>query len=307
MVETLAYRVSAMADFTLFEKFLMESKLRVKFDEPLYKYTTFLIGGPAKYFIMVENPEQLIQVIDACHQCQIDYYILGGGSNLLISDAGVYGAVINLSNFSQVYFDGNLVIAGANYSLPKLVNQCVEKGLSGLEPLAGIPGTVGGAVVMNAGGNYGTISEVVSFVYLIDNKEIIQMQKDELEFSYRDSNLKDKMVISVGFKLNPYDKDMLKVKYHNILREKRRTQPLDKSSAGCVFKNPPDNSAGRMIDKCGLKGYRIGDAVVSQKHANFIVNEGKASSNDVLRLIDVIREKVFKFFKTFLELEIRVW
>jgi UDP-N-acetylmuramate dehydrogenase len=307
MVEALLYKAGAVSNFALFEKFLKENKIKVRFDEPLYKYTTFSIGGPAKYFILVENPEQLIQVIDACNNCQIDYYILGGGSNLLISDKGVYAAVIHLSNFSQVYFDGNLVIVGANYSLPRLVKQCVQRGLGGLEPLAGIPGTVGGAVVMNAGGNYGTIGDVVSFVYVIDNTEIIQMERHDIEFSYRDSNLKDKMVISAGFRLNPCDKEILEINYQNIIREKRKSQPLDKSSAGCVFKNPPDNSAGRMIDRCGLKGYRIGDAVVSEKHANFIVNEGRASSNDVLRLIDVIREKVFKFFKTFLELEIRVW
>ncbi len=283
-----------------------------KTSEPLAPYTWYAIGGPAEYFVTPENPEQLGEVIRRCQDNGLDIHILGFGSNLLIEDAGVKGAVIKLDGeqFTNVEFaeQQGQVTAWAGANLSKLVLDCVRRGLSGLEPLTGIPGSVGGAVKMNAGGNFGDIGAVIESVTLMDNEgRVYEKVKPELVFDYRSTNITARCILNAKMELVPNDPDHMLKTIKEIWIYKKNSQPLSARNAGCVFKNPRGMSAGALIDRSGLKGLTIGGAQVSEKHANFIVTEDGCTAGDVKRLIDAVRERVQEKFDIELELEIEIW
>jgi UDP-N-acetylmuramate dehydrogenase len=282
----------------------------VETDYPLAKRTWYGLGGAADYFIAPKTVKQLKEVVRRCTNNNIRIYVMGFGSNLLISDEGLRGAVIKLEaeQFSQIEFDGDEVIAWAGAELSKLVLTCVEKGLSGIEALTGIPGSVGGAVKMNAGGNFGDFGSTVETVTLMDSDgNVFEKSKPELVFDYRRTNITAKFILSARLKLNESDSEQIMRTVKEIWIYKKNNQPLNTKNSGCIFRNPQGGSAGALIDRAGLKGLRIGGAIVSEKHANFIIAEKECTSNDVMRLIEAIKEKVKEQFDVELELEVEIW
>jgi UDP-N-acetylmuramate dehydrogenase len=282
----------------------------VETNYPLAKHTWYGLGGPADYFIRPKTVKQLKDVVRRCNENKIPIYVLGFGSNLLISDEGLRAAVIKLEAdaFAQTKFDGQKVTAGAGAELSKLVLTCVQKGLSGIEGLTGIPGSIGGAVRMNAGGNFGDIGSAVEFVTVMDiNGNIFEKKKPELVFDYRSVNITAKFIISAYMELNPSDPEQIMRTVKEMWIYKKNSQPLDTRNCGCIFKNPKGASAGSLIDRAGLKGLRIGGAVVSEKHANFIIAGKDCTGRDIMELIDTVKQKVKEQFDTDLELEIEIW
>jgi UDP-N-acetylmuramate dehydrogenase len=282
----------------------------VKTDYPLAKRTWYGLGGAADYFIRPKNIKQLKDVVRRCGKNNVPIYVMGFGSNLLISDQGLRGAVIKLEaeQFSQIEFDGEQVTAWAGAELSKLVLTCVEKGLSGVEALTGIPGSVGGAVKMNAGGSFGDFGSAVESVTLMDiDGNVFQKSKPELVFDYRRTNITAKFILSARLKLNESDSEQIMRTVKEIWIYKKNNQPLNTKNSGCIFKNPQSGSAGALIDRAGLKGLKIGGAVVSEKHANFIIAEKGCTSSDVIKLIETIKQKIKEQFDTELELEVEIW
>jgi UDP-N-acetylmuramate dehydrogenase len=282
----------------------------VETKHPLAKETWYGLGGPADYFIRPQNTEQLAHIVKRCNENRLPIYVLGYGSNLLVSDEGVRGAVIQLKNdgFSQISFVKEQVIAGAGVELSKLLLTCAKKGLSGLEPLTGIPGSIGGAVRMNSGGTFGDIGTVVESVTLMDkNGKISEKNKPELQFDYRQTNIAAKFILEAKINMAAGDPEQITKTIKENWVYKKNNQPLNTTNAGCIFKNPRGMSAGAMIDRAGLKGTQIGGAIVSEKHANFFIAQKGCTSQDILKLIDVVKEKVLKQFNVELELEIEIW
>jgi UDP-N-acetylmuramate dehydrogenase len=275
------------------------------------RHTTFRIGGPAKIFYEPEQVDELSETLRRFAEQGERVYILGAGSNLLVRDEGVAGAVIALrkgAGFRDVKIEGCCVTAGAGVPLARLVKMASEAGLSGLEALVGIPGTVGGAARMNAGGRHGNIGPMVqSALVMKPDGAVERMPREKLVFGYRTSNLKETIVLELELSLKEDQREAVVERTRAIYEEKKKSQPLFEPSAGCVFKNPPGQSAGALIDKAGLKGTAVGGAVVSEKHANFIVNRGGATASDVLKLIEIVRERVRNQFNTALELEVEIW
>ena len=282
----------------------------VETDYSLAKETWYGLGGPADYFIRPKTVKQLKEVVRCCSENKIPIYVMGLGSNLLISDKGLRAAVIKLKadEFEQIHFDGEQLTAWAGVELSKLVLTCVQKGLSGIEALTGIPGSVGGAVKMNAGGNFGDIGAVVEAVSLMDaDGNVFEKSKPELMFDYRRTNITAKFVLNARMKLNTAAPEQIMRTVKEIWIYKKNNQPLNTINSGCIFKNPRGVSAGALIDRAGLKGLQIGGAVVSEKHANFIIAKKGCQSRDVMRLIDAIKERVKEQFDVELELEIEIW
>ncbi len=282
----------------------------VETDYPLAKQSWYGLGGPADYFIRPETVEQLKEVVQRCNENKVRIYVLGFGSNLLIGDKGLRGAVVKLEaeEFAGTQFDGEQVTAWAGAELSKLVLTCVEKGLSGIEALTGIPGSVGGAVKMNAGGNFGDIGAAVETVTLMDRGgDIFEESKPELIFDYRQTNITAKFVLNAQLKLAESDPEQIMRTVKEMWIYKKNNQPLNTRNCGCIFKNPRGVSAGALIDRAGLKGLQIEGAAVSEKHANFIIAEKGCKSRDVMRLIDAIKERVKEHFDIELELEIEIW
>jgi UDP-N-acetylmuramate dehydrogenase len=283
----------------------------VETDYPLAKHTWYRLGGPADYFIQPQSVEQLQQVVERCSENNIRMYVMGFGSNLLISDEGVRGAVVKLQgkHFAQTQFDAEQLTAGATADVRKLVRTCVEKGFSGLEALTGIPSSVGGAIRMNAGGRFGDIGTVVESVTLMDKQgKVFEKSKPELAFDYRTTNITAKFILAAKLQLSEADPQEVLRRVKEIWIYKENNQPpLNTKSAGCIFKNPRGVSAGALIDRAGLKGLQVGGAVVSEKHANFILAQESCTSRDVTRLIEAIRQRVKEKFDIELELEIEIW
>ncbi|MGC9454348.1 MAG: UDP-N-acetylmuramate dehydrogenase [Phycisphaerae bacterium] len=282
----------------------------VKRDEPLARHTWFGVGGPATYFIEPRTIDELSEVARRCRENEIPMYTLGAGSNLLIDDAGVKGAVIRLQQgeFAETEIDSTTVRARCGAEMGRLVLRCVREGLAGLEGLTGIPGTVGGCVRMNAGGAFGDIGNAVESVdVMTESGEVFTRHRGELAFAYRSTNITARFILGAEFSLSSDDPHRILRQVKQIWMYKKNTQPLAQRNAGCVFKNPRGLSAGALIDRAGLKGKRVGGAVISEKHANFIVTEPGATASDVLKLINVVRETVYKTSEVYLELEIEVW
>jgi UDP-N-acetylmuramate dehydrogenase len=284
----------------------------VESDYPLAKSTWYGLGGPADYFVRPRTLDELKQVVERCNENHIPMFLMGLGSNLLIGDDGLRGAVIKLEKdqFTEIEFhkDNTGLTAWAGAELSKLVLTCVEKELSGLEPLTGIPGSLGGAIKMNAGGNFGDIGGVVESVTLMDNQgSVFEMSKPELVFDYRKTNITAQFILNAKLSLTGGNSEQIMRTVKEIWIYKKNSQPLNSKNAGCIFKNPRGQSAGALIDRAGLKGLQIGGATVSDKHANFIIAGKDCKSRDVMRLIDAIRQRVKEQFETELELEIEIW
>lgn len=279
-------------------------------DEPLAPLTWLKVGGPAQYFLTPRSREELSQILATCHASQIPVRVLGSGSNLLVRDEGVPGAVIRLSEpaFTGVTVEGTTCTAGAGALLSHVISESVRAGLAGFETLAGIPGTIGGAVFGNAGGRHGEIANLVTSVTAMDfqGREVVRTG-DELNFSYRSSDFTDLVILSVTFTLQVGQPDDITDRLRKIWITKKASQPLSSQSVGCIFKNPRGSSAGELIEKAGMKGTRVGGAEVSDRHANFIVATDGATSDDVLRLMDLVKSKVSGQFGVHLEPEVKIW
>jgi UDP-N-acetylmuramate dehydrogenase len=253
---------------------------------------------------------QLAHMLQRVRQEEVPSRVLGGGANVLIRDDGVNGLVIRLNEpaFREIRCDGDRVTAAGGVDLMKLSLYCSRRGLAGLEFLAGIPGTVGGAIRMNAGGRFGQMSDVVQSVRLMTPEGVLETRAAaDIGFSYRRSEIGPRVVMSADLQLRVDDPKQVMARFHEIWNFKKSTQPLGENSAGCIFKNPTGQSAGKLIDQAGLKGATEGGAAVSVEHANFIITRQGATANDVLRLVDRIKARVRAEFGVELELEIDVW
>ena len=272
----------------------------------LKDYNTYKIGGKAKYIVKPYDISNLIKLIQYLRDNEIKYLILGKGSNVILPDSDFDGVLILLNNLNNLEINGDMVSASSGISLNTFINKLVSHGLGGLESLCGIPGTIGGAIVQNAGCYGQSIGDRLENVTYLEDGNIYTIKKEECEFGYRMSIFKKdkkKIILSATFKLEYKEEEILK----EIIKENQKTriqkQPLEYPNAGSVFKNPPGMSAGKLIDDLGLKGYNINDAYISEKHANFIINKGNASSKDIIGLIDYIKDKVREKYDIDLELE----
>ncbi|MEO0216081.1 MAG: UDP-N-acetylmuramate dehydrogenase [candidate division WOR-3 bacterium] len=282
--------------------------IRALTNEPLKKHTSFRIGGRARYFIDVYKQQGLLALLAVIKKRRLKYFILGAGTNVLFSDSGFNGVVIRLKgDFKIIENKGEIFSVGAGVLLKDLLKKAAELGYGGAEFLAGIPGTLGGAIKGNAGAFGGSISEIVKGVFILDrNLKVRYLSKEELDFGYRHSRIDDKTVIlSAELKFSKKKKDKIKSRMEAYLKMRWEKQP-DGYSAGSFFKNPLPMSAGALIDECGLKGTRMGDAVVSEKHANFILNLGRAKAADVIRLVNFIKKTVKKKKGVELQPEVRI-
>ena len=277
---------------------------------PLGSMTTFGIGGSAEYFLRPRTEDELRCVIARCEKKKLDLRAIGRGSNILVRDEGVQGAVVQLDpeGFGRMGVEEDLLRAGAATPLPKLVAEAARRGLSGVECLVGIPGTVGGAVRMNAGGTHGDIGQTVERIMVMDSHgEIFYRERDDLAFGYRTSNVSARFVLEVEFRLMSDSVKAIGNRVKTIWIAKKNSQPLSAATAGCVFKNPRGLAAGALIDQAGLKGAAVGGATVSRKHANYIVVKEGAKAADVLALVEQVRKAVKERFDVYLEMEIEVW
>lgn len=273
----------------------------------LKKYNTYRIDILAKYMVFPKNAKELMKLINFARTNNIKYMILGNGSNVIFNTTYYDGIIIKLDNFNNMTIKGNKVYAEAGCSLIKLAISTINAGLSGLEFACGIPGTVGASISMNAGAyNLDISNSLESISVLTPQNKIITLNKKNLEFSYRDSFLKrnpDYVVLSANFLLKEGNREEMLLQMEERKKRRKDTQPLEYPSAGSVFRNPPSMYAGELIEKCNLKGYCIGDATVSTKHANFIVNKGNATGKDIVSLINKIKEEVKNKYKIELILE----
>lgn len=279
-------------------------------DEPLAPHTWYKIGGPARYYVRPRSLEELQEASRRCVEAELPIYVLGLGANLLVGDQGVDGAVFRLDqdHWRRVRFDKNLVEVAAGADIQKLVLRTCRQGLAGIECLAGIPGTIGGGIRMNAGGKFGDLGAVVNSVQVMDTAgTVFERLKDDLVFDYRSTNIAAKFILGATLELEEEDPERIMRRTKEIWMYKRNSQPLNTKNAGCVFKNPRGLSAGALIDQAGLKGFRVGGAEVSTKHANFIVAHPGCSADDVLKLIKLIREKVQERHEIDLESELQIW
>ncbi len=281
----------------------------VLYDEPMSRHTSYRIGGPADVMVCPRTVRGIQTALRVARKCGAPVFILGGGSNLLVRDGGLRGLVLNLyGSLKEIRAEGEAVTAGAGAKVTALVNFCARRGLAGLEPMAGVPGSVGGAVKGNAGAFGATISDHLAAVRVLElTGEERVLNREALRFAYRQSSLTEgEVLVSATFRLRRADAAALQQKVAQILAERKAKQPVEWRSAGSVFKNPPGEFAGRLIEGAGLKGTRVGDAMISPKHGNFFLNLGRATAKDVLALIALAQERVRERTGVSLELEVRV-
>lgn len=281
-----------------------------KIDEPLAPLTWLKVGGNAELFIEPRSIDELIAVVKAVDEEELPVRVLGGGSNVLVRDQGFAGVVIRLDQdlFSQVTVEGTTVTAGGGAALSNTISIAVGAGLAGLENLVGIPGTIGGAIRGNSGGRHGDIGQYVKSVDVLTAKgERFTRTGDELTFDYRTSSVNELVILSATLELTENDPDEISKKMRQIWIVKKAAQPFSFQSAGCIFKNPRGLSAGALIEQAGLKGTKVGNAEVSDRHANFIVTHEEATAENVIHLIDVIKARVHEVHGVELETEIQIW
>jgi UDP-N-acetylmuramate dehydrogenase len=277
-------------------------------DEAMAKHTSYRIGGPANAYITPRDKDDLSQILQFANQHGIATYFVGSGSNLLVADEGIDGLVITLGkSLKRLEITGATVFAESGVMLGKMVKECISRNLSGVESMIGVPGTLGGALVMNAGAFGGEISNYLKHVTVMEmDGQEKQYQPGDISFSYRHSTFPDdEIVISAEFELIQSDKETVQEKRAVASGGRKATQPLKFRSAGSVFKNPKEGAAGYYIDQAGLKGTKVGDAEISPIHANFFVNHGKAKASDVVALIRLARETVHDKFGIMLDLEVK--
>ncbi|MHC4663805.1 MAG: UDP-N-acetylmuramate dehydrogenase [Planctomycetota bacterium] len=282
-----------------------EQSFEMMREEKLSERTSFGIGGAVDYFLVPQSAAGAKSAISFCRERGLSFFVLGGGTNVLAADDPLTSAVIYTGNLHGCEIEGELVLCGAGEPLGRIVRRAAETGLSGMEPLVGIPGTVGGACWMNAGGKAGSIGDIVEEIETVTFAgRLERLPRERLRFGYRRGPFRRRIITSVVLRLKPNDPDRIFATMREILAAKRITQPLGARSAGCVFKNPAAASAGELIDKAGLKGLRCGDAEISRRHANFIVNLGGASAGDVTNLMDRMARRVFQASRCRLKSEI---
>jgi UDP-N-acetylmuramate dehydrogenase len=296
---------------------------RVKFDEPMSKHTSLKVGGPADAFIISETRQELSEVISWAEQNSLRWMVIGGGTNLLVKDTGIQGIVVILSGqLATVEIENEdennyLIKAAAGAKMQSVCRFAIEKGAEGLNFAIGIPGTAGGAVVMNAGTSMGSIENILETVtFLLPNKGVVVLVKDELHFKYRSLALKKNIhtpgkklpvILEALFRLKKGNRDTIKREAEKIFDSRMKNQPIWLPSAGCFFKNPPTGEpAGKLIELAGLKGAKTGGAKISEKHANYLVNTGNASAEDFLSLMEKIQDTVLKRFNVKLEPEVKI-
>jgi UDP-N-acetylmuramate dehydrogenase len=281
---------------------------RIALNEPLAKYTTFRIGGPADIYLEPLDKQDALGLIRYLRAENVPFFLMGNGSNILVSDKGVNGAVVNLeAGFNYLRYDDNgTITAGAGVKLAKFVDYCISLGRGGAEMLAGIPGTLGGAIIMNAGAYGGEISDYMLSVELIRGDKLIRIPKHEGGFAYRTSGLQGDVILEASFQFPEGMPEEMKETRRTTMLKRNTSQPVRWPNAGSIFKNPPGDHAARLIQECDLKGMRVGNAEISHLHANFIINLGDASAHDVLALIDIARNTVRDRFSVELELEIKL-
>lgn len=281
-------------------------------NELMSKHTSFKIGGKADYFVRVETEEELINLLKLCENKSIPYQVVGNGTNLLVKDSGIRGIVIKIDIKDYKIEEKHgcfFITAGAGMNLANLAQIAYEHGLSGFEFAAGIPGTIGGAIRMNAGAFGGEMKDIVISTKCMDKSgKIIELSNEQQKFEYRKSIFEtvDLIILQTIIKLQKDSKINIKTKMSELAEIRRKKQPLEYPNAGSIFKRCEDIPTAKMIDECGLKGYKIGDAEVSTKHSGFIVNKGKANASDVIKLTEHIRKEVKEKFDKDIELEILI-
>ena len=282
---------------------------QVKKDEPMKSHTTFRVGGPADYFVTPQTAEEVAKVIEACTQEKVPYYIVGNGSNLLVSDKGYEGVIIQIyKQMNQVKVEGAQIHVQAGALLSMIAKRALDAELTGFEFAAGIPGTLGGACVMNAGAYGGEMKDVLkSVTVLTDKGEVKTLAKEELELGYRTSVIAKKgyIVLEAVLELQKGEKEKIQAVMDDLKERRVTKQPLEYPSAGSTFKRPEGYFAGKLIQDAGLKGYRSGDVMVSEKHSGFVVNVGKGTCEDAMRVIEHVQRTVYEQFGVELELEVK--
>ena len=269
----------------------------IKIDEKLSEYVNFKVGGPADILLIPNSKEQVIKSIKICKENNIPFYLIGNGSNILVRDGGFRGVVLSLKNVKNIYVDGEKIEAECGVMLKEVSDKAIENSLTGFEFACGIPGTIGGAVFMNAGAYDGEISKVIESAEVIDeNCNIIRLSREELDFGYRSSLVMKKgyTVLSAVFKLEKGQVKTIKELIEDLTNKRESKQPLEYPSAGSTFKRPTGYFAGKLIQDAGLKGYSIGGAAVSEKHSGFVINKGNATAKDITDLIKHIQDEVKK-------------
>lgn len=278
---------------------------------PLSKYTTFRVGGPADVLVSIASAKEVPVVLTAARRAGVPVTVIGNGSNLLVRDGGIRGLVLRIANqYAQITREGDCLRAQSGATLGACAQFALREGLTGMEPLGGIPGTIGGGVVMNAGAYGGELSQVVVRVDAIalSDAKPIRFEAEDLGFSYRHSAMMDAGVIvtEVTLQLEPGNPETIRARMEELARTRREKQPLEYPSAGSTYKRPEGLFAAKLIDDCGLRGLRVGDAQVSEKHAGFVINRGNATASDILALMRQIEERVRENTGIVLEPEVRI-
>ena len=292
---------------------MLFSKLNciVRYDEPLKNHTTFKIGGNCIALIEPREVSDIVETIKICRENSIKFFVIGNGSNLLVPDEGYNGVIIKLkSEFSKIEVEGDYLIVNSGAKLSEVYTVAYENSLTGFEFASGIPGTIGGAIYMNAGAYGGEMKDIVESVEVLDldNFELRELKNEELEFSYRKSIIQRRnyIVTTIKLKLQKGNKEKINAVYEDLRERRNSKQPLNFGSAGSTFKRPEGHFASKLIEDAGLKGYHINDAWVSEKHSGFIVNKGNASFKEVMELIEYVQKVVFEKFGVKLETEVRI-
>lgn len=277
--------------------------------EPMGKYTTFKVGGPADLLVYPSDYKKIMEIIKLCVDNEIDYFVMGNGSNLIVRDGGFRGVIINLTHLDAIKVEDKVITAQCGALLSRVSRTALSSSLKGLEFAAGIPGSIGGAIAMNAGAYGGEMSMVVESALLIDDHgQMIELSNKQLELSYRNSAVlrNNYIVLETKIRLERGIQDEIKAMMDDFAERRRSKQPLEYPSAGSTFKRPEGYFAGKLIQDAGLKGKCVGDAQVSEKHSGFIINKGSASAKNILDLIKVVQETVHNMFGVELKTEVRI-
>jgi UDP-N-acetylmuramate dehydrogenase len=291
------------------EYFSGEDFRDIRFEEPLKLHTSFKVGGPADVMIIPSTEDELIRAVKICRENDLKYFVMGNGSNLLVKDTGIRGIVIKINEgFDNVQVDGTRIRAQAGALLTAVSKIALRNSLEGMEFASGIPGTIGGAITMNAGAYGGEMKDIVRSVRVMTtDNQVLELSNQEMEFAYRNSRVKDHdlIVLSVEFELAAGDFDEIDGRIRDLTFQRTSKQPLELPSGGSTFKRPEGYFAGKLIDDSGLRGLRHGDAQVSEKHCGFVVNRGETTYKEVMELVGVIRKTVMDKFGVELEMEIK--
>lgn len=286
---------------------IADSGIEIKYHEPMSRHTTFRIGGSAALYLIPHNGEEMAMILSAVKETECKFFVLGNGSNVIFPDAGYDGAVISMAAFDKITVDGERVICGTGVSLTQAAKAARDHGLTGMEFVYGIPGSCGGAVFMNAGAYGGEIAQILESSTYVTHRGVVTLSAEEHDFGYRNSVYKhhtDRIITEAVFKLQKGDTATITETMNDLMNRRISKQPLEYPSAGSVFKRYPGRFTGQMIEEAGLKGYTVGGAQVSEKHAGFLINIGGATAEDVNKLIDHIKAVILEKFGCALECEV---